>query len=412
MCAAESLGAIMTGWVHETFVESKFTFTFIGLEWLNILHGEWMNGYFAVMGAAGLMIMLGWYYRISAFTFFIMWAGVYFAQKSHYNNHYYLLMVMSFVMFLLPAHKSYSVDVKLGRTKKEDTCPRVAIFYFIIQVGIIYVFASMHKLYPDWLAVKPFDVWFKSKSDYWLIGPLLQETWFKYFIAYGGIIYDGSIVFLLLFKRTRLVAFILSIVFNLSNSAIFQIGIFPYLMIALSMLFFEPDQIRKIFFRKKTQVEPVNKMLPLPITYALITYFVISIMVPLRHHLFPGDAHFTEEGHRLAWRMMLRAKTSHAAVTVMDKATGTEEIVDLDQYLSPLQKRKIGGYPDMLWSLAQRIKEDYKRNGKEVSVFVNASVSLNGRPYQALIDKETDLAAVKWERFKHSDWILTPDLYD
>jgi hypothetical protein len=27
-----------------------------------------------------------------------MWSGVYLAQKCHYNNHYYLLMVMSFIM--------------------------------------------------------------------------------------------------------------------------------------------------------------------------------------------------------------------------------------------------------------------------------------------------------------------------
>lgn len=412
LCAAESWGAIMTGWVHETFIETTFTFTFIGFEWLNILHGEMMYGYFGVMGFAGIMIMLGWYYRISASTFFIMWAGVYLAQKSHYNNHYYLLMLMSFVMAILPAHKAYSLDVKFGNTDRSDFCPRVCIYFFIIQVAIIYVYASIHKIYPDWLAAKPIEIWFNAKKNYWLIGPLLTQRWFQYFIAYGGIVYDGIIVFLLLYKPTRKLGFVLSIIFNLANSAIFQIGIFPFLMIGLSMLYFEPEEIRKLFFKRKPSVAPIKKHLPMGLTWVLILYFGFHALVPWRHLLYPGSPNFTEEGHRIAWRMMLRAKRSVASVYVEDKQTGERTRIDLKAYMNRNQINKFSKNPDMIWQFAQRLKKEYSKQGKHIGVYVSSKVSLNGHPFVEMIDEKVDLASVPWEPFKHSDWIILPEKDD
>jgi hypothetical protein len=60
-------------------------------------------------------------------------------------------MVMSFIMVLLPAHKAYSLAVAQGRVKRSDDCQRINIYFFILQVVIVYVYASFHKIYPDWL---------------------------------------------------------------------------------------------------------------------------------------------------------------------------------------------------------------------------------------------------------------------
>lgn len=319
LAAAESFGSIMIGWVQKIFVAPQFTFTFIGFEWLNVLHGEEMYAYFVIMGIAGLMIMLGFYYRVASFTFFIMWAGVYLAQKTHYNNHHYLLMIMSFVMFLMPAHRDRSLDVRMGRVKKSETCPQACIWYFILQIMVVYVFASTNKMHADWLMAKPIGIWFRAKSHYWLIGPLLTKEWVQYLVAWGGIIYDGLIVFLFLYKPTRKMAFGLSLFFNLFNSAAFQIGIFPYLMIALSSFFFPGKTIRTIFFREKKMITPVETPWHKGQTWAFCVYFLISILLPLRPHLYPGNARFTEEGHRLSWRMMLRTKTGTLHMVIVDQ---------------------------------------------------------------------------------------------
>ncbi|WP_420576163.1 HTTM domain-containing protein [Ekhidna sp.] len=412
LAAAESYGAIMTGWVNKAFIAPDFTFTMIGFEWLQPLQGDGMIYYFIVMGTAALCIMLGLFYRASTFTFFSMWTVVYLMQKTHYNNHYYLLILLSAAMFLLPAHKNYSLDAKWGLTTKQVTCARVCHWFFIIQILIVYIYASIHKMHWDWLEARPIGIWFQYKADYWLIGSLLQEKWFQLIIAWGGVIYDGSIVFLLLHPKTRKLGFILSIIFNLFNSFIFQIGIFPYLMIGLTVFFFPPETIRNIFFRGKQSVYPIRKQLSLGWTYVLAIYFSIMILLPLRHHFIEGDVAWTEEGHRLSWRMMLRAKSGFVNVYVEDKETGERERVNLRDYVSRDQRASLAEQPDMIWQLAQRLKNEHEESGKDVEVFVRSELSLNGHPRKPLVDEEVDLASVPWDTFKHSDWILTYETYD
>ena len=66
LVSAECYGAIGTGWIRRTLIEPKFTFTFIGFEWLQPLPGNGMYVYFAIMGTLGLLITLGYKYRFSA----------------------------------------------------------------------------------------------------------------------------------------------------------------------------------------------------------------------------------------------------------------------------------------------------------------------------------------------------------
>ncbi|SNT20678.1 Vitamin K-dependent gamma-carboxylase [Ekhidna lutea] len=406
LAAAESYGAILTGWVQKAFIDPKFTFTMIGFEWLQPLEGNGMIYYFLIMGTAALFIMLGFFYRASTFVFFSMWTMVYLMQKTHYNNHYYLLVLLSAAMIILPAHKSRSLDAKLGLTIPQNTCARICHWFFIIQIVIVYLYASIHKMHWDWLEARPIGIWFSHKANYWLIGPLLQEKWFQLVIAWGGVVYDGVIVFLLLHPKTRKIGFILSIIFNLFNSFVFQIGIFPYLMIGLTVFFFPPETIQSTFFKKKPKVYPVRKQLSKGWTYVLSAYFILQILLPLRHHLIKGDVAFTEEGHRLSWRMMLRVKSGSIRMYVEDIAAGKRERVRLSNYLTRDQQSSLMVQPDMIWQFAQRLKDEYAEKGQNVAVFANAKVSLNGHPSKPLIDENVDLAKVSWEPFRHSDWIL------
>ncbi|WP_370090129.1 HTTM domain-containing protein [Ekhidna sp.] len=412
LAAAESYGAILTGWVDKAFIQPKFTFTVIGFEWLQPLNGDGMIYYFMVMGTAGLFIMLGLFYRASTFTFFSMWTMVYMMQKTHYNNHYYLLVLLSAAMLIIPAHKSHSLDARWGLTMRKETCSRICYWFFILQIIIVYSYASLHKMHWDWLEARPLEIWFRYKSNYWLIGSLLQERWFQDAIAWGGVVYDGMIVWLLLYPKTRRLGFILSIIFNLFNSFVFQIGIFPYLMIGLTVFFFPPETIHSIFFKKKERVYPIRKKLSMGWTYFLICYFIIQILLPLRNHLFEGNVNFTEEGHRLSWRMMLRAKSGFLKVKIVDKHSGEETKINLSDYLTIDQRSSVSVQPDMIWQFAQHLKREYAREGKKIAVYVDAQVSLNGHKRVALIDRNVDLASVPWEPFKHSEWILTYDSYD
>lgn len=409
----ESVGAIFTGWLKRTLIEPQFTFNFIGFDWLQPLPGQWMYVYYAVMGLIGLFVMLGYKYRWSMLSFTIMWAATYFMQKSSYNNHYYFLMILSVVMVVMPANRYASIDAKQDLSIRSNSMPNWCRLFFFIQLLILYTYASIAKIYPDWIDLSVPELLMKSKQNYAIVGELLQQRWLHYCIAIGGILFDGLIIPLLLWKPTRRFAFFVSIIFHLFNSFIFQVGIFPYLSLSFAVFFFEPKVIQKLFLKRKTLYSDEEVKIP---NYAtafkliFIIYFVVQIALPLRHHFIEGDVLWTEEGHRLSWRMMLRSKSGKTSFRVVDKKTHAVTNVNLSNYLSKKQIRSVSAKPDVMWQFAQRLKRIYAEKGIDIEVYVSAFVSVNGKPSKQLIDPKVDLANVKWNHFKHHDWILLPKL--
>lgn len=139
-------------------------------------------------------------------------------------------------------------------------------------------------------------------------------------------------------------------------------------------------------------------------------WFLVQIALPLRHHFFEDNVLWTEEGHRLSWRMMLRSKGGSSTFKVVEKGTTDTIYVKKQDYLTQKQMRAINSKPDMIWQFAHRLKREYAEQGKDIQVFVNAKVMVNGRPSQTLINPKVDLAAEKWRHFKHHDWILPSKL--
>jgi len=409
LCFLESVGAVFTGWVRRTLIEPEFTFSFIGFEWLQPLPGNWMYAYYIVMGIFGLLIMAGYKYRLSMFMFATMWTATYLMQKSSYNNHYYLLFILSYLMVFLPANRYASLDVKLNPSLKRISMPAWCKWVFVMQLFILYTYASIAKLYPDWLDTSVIAILMKGRANYPIVGDLLQQEWIHYFIAYGGILFDGLIIPALLFKPTRKYAFFASIFFHIFNSIVFQIGIFPYLSLAFSLFFFEPKTVRNLFLKKKEYYDSEDVVVPkysnLLISVFAI-YFAIHIALPLRHHYFEDDVLWTEEGHRLSWRMMLRSKSGRVTYRVIDEATNQQIPIKLNDYLTKKQQRGASSKPDVIWQFAQHLKEDFAKKGQSVKVYVRAYVSVNGKRSKRLIDPEVDLANEEWHHFKHHDWIL------
>ena len=409
LCFLESVGAIFTGWVNKTLIEPQFTFNFLGFDWLQPLPGNGMYVYYGVMGVFGLCIMLGYKYRLSAFGFALLWAGTYFMQKTAYNNHYYLLFLLSFIMAILPANRYASLDVKLNPKLKSISMPNWCRWVFIVQLFIVYTYASIAKIYPDWLDTSVIKLLMQNKSNFPVVGQLLQNEGIHYFIAYSGILFDGLIIPLLLFKPTRKYAFFASIFFHLFNSFVFHIGIFPYLSLAFCLFFFEPETVRNIFLKKKKLYTKSEIKIPCyksVFKSVFIVYFVIQIILPIRHYFIQDDVLWTEEGHRLSWRMMLRAKSGNINFRVVDNATNNLIPIKLNEYLTKKQQRSLRTKPDFIWQFSQRLKKQFKSEGKDVSIFATCYVSVNGKPSKRFIDPEIDLAKAEWNYFKHNTWIL------
>jgi len=412
----EAFGAIATGWVRRTLVEPEFTFNFIGFEFLQPLPGNGMYYYFAIMGVFGSLVMLGYKYRFSMFCYALLWTSVYLMQKSSYNNHYYLMMLLCWLMVFLPANRWFSLDVKWNPKLKSTSVARWVYLVIILQVWIVYTYGAIAKWYPDWINTTVAALFMKGKSDYWLIGGILQQTWAHYSIAYVGILFDLLIVPLLLWKRTRVFGFAISVFFHLFNSIIFQIGIFPYMSMAFALFFFSSETLQKRLlplagkyrYKRKLYTEAeiiVPNYKPLLIG-SFIVYFLFQIGLPLRHWSFKDDVLWTEEGHRLSWRMMLRSKTGLLMIYTEDKETGERNNYDYNKLLSKKQKRAVKTKPDIIWQLAQRIKQIEAEKGKEVAVFITSRVKVNGGHYFPFINPEVDLASESWKPLQHQDWIL------
>ena len=249
---AEAVGALCLKWVDRNFIDTDTNFTFIGFEWLLPFQNQTMYVVFVLMAVASVGVELGYKYRFSIGLLTVLWSLVYFGQKTSYNNHYYLMWLISLIMCFLPANTYASVDVKNNPTLKKSYMPQWIRLVFIIQVSCVYIYATIAKFYPDWLDGTVTKNMFLSMTNMPLsVQNLFHKTAFQMFIAYMGIIFDGLIVPALLWKRTRWLAIIASLIFHVFNSVTLQIGVFPYFALSFSVFFFPPEDIRNFFFRKK-----------------------------------------------------------------------------------------------------------------------------------------------------------------
>ena len=410
--AADAFGGMATGWTHRAFIEPDFTFNFMGFDFLQYFVGEPMYVLYTLFGICGLMIAFGAYYRVSAFSAAILWSMIYFAQKTNYNNHYYLLMLLCWVMAFLPANQYFSYDAKRKPEIRSLTAPRWATLFLVVQLLIVYTYASIAKIYPGWLAGEPFEIWFRMKADFPIIGEYLQSPALHQRLAYGGILFDGLAIPMLLWKRTRWLGVAASVGFHLFNSIVFQVGTFPYLMLGSLVLFFPPEQVRQWFFKSKSSINhqefTSEKTQKNKIILILISiHFIIQILLPIRHYAYPDRVMWNEEGHRYAWRMMLRAKTGNVTFRIIDNETKEEFKIRPTEYVTPKQSWSLAVHPDMLWQFVQILKKDYAEKGmSNISIYANSKIKINKGNYRTFVDPEYDMAKAEWHYFKHSEWIL------
>lgn len=412
-------GAIATGWVKETFVEPKFTFCFIGFEWTWFLLGENMYYVYIFLGFLGLLITVGAFYKVSSFLFALGWSLVYFMQKEHYNNHYYLLMLVAWAMVFIPANRYKAVDVLLWPKLRSEFTYQWTRLLFIVQLFLVYTFAALAKLYPGWMEgdflmirYKNTAHWIEKNIEWDVLTEFVYSREFAKIMAYLGFGFDLLIVPLLFWKRTRIFAFLMALFFHIFNSITLHIGIFPYFALAMCLFFFSPEQIRNVFFPKKTTYLPssfgehTNKKGKTIFSFVFVFYFIWQSYLPVRHWLIPGDVLWTEEGHRLSWRMMLRSKSATTHFFILDKETGNRSLVNLNEFMTPLQISRVATHPDMIWQFSHYLKKEYAKKGKEIGVFVQSKIAVNQSPFFDYIDNSVDLTEVKWSYFGHQNWIL------
>jgi hypothetical protein len=406
------------GWIEKLYLAPKFHFSYLGFSGIKPI-GNYTYLLFIICGVSALFVAIGYKYRLAIITFFLSFLYIELMDKTTYLNHYYFISILSFLLIFLPANAYFSLDAYV-RKKHYKQVPKWTIDSIKLMLVIIYLTAGLVKLNSDWLfRAMPLKIWLPSKYDLPFIGEnLMQQNWFHFAMSWSGMLYDLIIPFLLLYKRTRFVAFLFVVFFHVFTRVLFPIGMFPYIMIVSALIFFDATLHHKIIFFLKKYVLKTKKTLLLVqdfsyskgkrnLLLALFSvFFAIQILLPWRYLLYPGELFWTEEGYRFSWRVMLMEKAGSTNFKIMDLETGKYFRVNNTDFLTSFQEKQMSYQPDFILEYAHFLGDHFTKQGhKNVGVFAESYVALNGRLSTKFIDEKVDLYQQKIS-FNHKTWIV------
>jgi hypothetical protein len=401
--------------IHRLYLEGLenpgggFQFKYYGWEWIPALPDTGIYVLFAVIGMAAFGILLGLFYRTACVVFLITFSWQFFIDQANYLNHFYLVILYGVCLLMVPADRVWS----LRRGERSDWIPRWSLLGLMIMTEIVLLYAGLVKLNSDWLTGWPLKFWFSSRADeHPLIEPLLADPDFAILGAWYATVLHLLGAPLLFFKKTRLPVFCLYALFHLSNATIFSIGIFPWMTLCATTLFFAPDWPRRWLglVTGKSQPGPRPEQIELPLEKPVLVLFgiflVYNILMPMRPLVYPGPVAWTEEGHRFSWRMKLRDKEGRVKFRVLDPDTGKEWQVNPAIWLTRRQLEKMPTRPDMILQFAHHLDKIWQEKFRvsDPVVTVLAMCSLNFRELAMLVDPERDLSAIP-RSLEPADWI-------
>lgn len=393
------------GWIDDAYITPKFHFTYQYFNWITPLDSTSMHAIVILSGVSAFCIGLGLFYRYTSILFFFLFTYLELIEKSWYLNHYYFVSLIAFLIIIVPAHRKYSLDAQYRFKDHLDSVPNWTILIIKLQISCVYLFGGIAKLKSDWLIdAQPLKIWLKARTDTPLIGWLFEYDITPYIFSWSGMLYDLLIPFLLFSKKLRPIAYIFVVFFHIMTYALFNIGMFPWLMIFGSLIFISKEEWRKINLKTlKLNFTPStllsNKFRghnESYITAFFIVYLFIQFSVPLRHHFKTNNVLWTENGFRFSWNVMVMEKNGFAEFTVIDNKTKKKWIEYPSNHLSIIQEKQMSFQPDMIWQFAQYLRGEYNSKGlSNISIFVTSKVSLNGRTSQTYIDPSLDLISLK-----------------
>ncbi|MEM9258809.1 MAG: HTTM domain-containing protein [Bacteroidota bacterium] len=424
-------------WYKDAF--AGYTFRYFGFEWVHPLPEPFFSLFFIVGFLLGVAVALGWKFRITAPLFALAFSYLFLLEKAHYLNHAYLFTWLAWVLVFTPAWREFSLDVRRRPEEWSGVAPAWSVFIFPALMGVVYFFGGIAKMNYDWLIrAMPLHMWLERRADMPILGPIWTKHFTAYVMAWGGMLLDLLSPFLLLHRRLRWLALGLLVLFHATNHLIFNIGIFPYLSMVLTSMFFAPDwpnravawfsahgrpiwaRTRVQTWRSKWQHKVAEGTAASSDNYsllfrrqlhpwllpALVTLFAVHLTLPLRHWTFDSDVTWSEEGHRYSWRMMLRSKQGTGHFELVDRSSGETELVYPHDSLYNRQYRKMMTHPDMILQYAHHLRDLRQEAGQDVAIYGKFRVRLNGRQYVPFVDPEVDLATTEWEWFSTKAWVL------
>ncbi|MBM9546849.1 HTTM domain-containing protein [Leptospira sp. 201903074] len=392
------------GWIHSYFIKPSFFFKHFGWEWIHPLPSAFTYVLFGILLITSFGIFLGYFLRFNLFVFTLGFTWFHFSDATIYLNHYYLISLLGFLLWLSPVSK-----IKIPTFRWRDwlnnakPIPKLWLYAFRLQMGLVYFFGGIAKLQPDWLfEALPLKLWlYQSEGKFPLLDPLLGLPFTAFVFSWIGVIFDLSVPFLLCIKRFRFLAWFVVLFFHSFTAFLFPIGVFPIVMSLSSLIFFAPDWPRtlinrvlknKILISEGSKFPSENHWNEFGIKeYVLLAYLLLQVTIPFRHILYPGQVIWTEEAIKFSWQVMVADKVGTAVFFLQNKQIDPKEI------LTDYQYRMMTIQPEHILQFARYLqKQEYKLTGiKDTPVYVQSHVSINGKPARPLFSPNEDLTKIK-----------------
>lgn len=390
-------------WIADRYITPDFFFPYQGFEFIQPL-GNFTYVLFALCFLSAIGIALGWKYRLSVLMFFLSFTYIELIDKTTYLNHYYFVSVVAGMLLFLPAHHYLSLDALRQKSSRRAKVPAWSVHSLQLMLALVYIYAGLAKLNSDWLVeAMPLKIWLPGRDHLPIIGELMHQNWFHYTMSWGGAVYDLTIPFLLWWSRTRVGAFLAVVFFHLFTAVLFPIGMFPYIMIAASLVFFPASWHHKAHLKmlqfcklrlpsKDNAADGAQAKKVAPSAVVVAAILLVQVVWPWRAQWQSGELFWHEQGFRFSWRVMLMEKAGFAQFKIVDAETEKWVYVENRAHLTAFQEKQMAFQPDFILQFAQYLEKYYTHKGwRNPKVYVDSYVALNGRSSRRFVRSDVDL---------------------
>jgi len=396
---------MLSGSVDTLFVQPDFFFSYPKLNWLQPLPTAGMYLCFVLLLITAIMIGAGWYYRFGSLLFTFLFAYITLLDKANYISYYYFVLLLAFMLSISPANRLFSIDHLRKPSLRVDYIPRWSILALQIQVALVFIFAGMAKLNTDWLFEgRPVNIWLSELSvKQGLNFPdFILEGYFPIALSWFLILFDFIIPHFLLDRKTGFGAFIVVMLIQLFALVIFPAGFFPLLTIASCVLFIPDEKIHSLISRVSYFLydvfgfagEVFNQGGSIMLQYRkkrlfpalLLLFFGLQILLPVALFLNWGSNRWADSAFRFSWDIRMHEKAAIINFWLTDPSTGIEKPIDLDEYLSEHQQRRMAEDPAMIQQFVNHLMTKLQDSSvSSPTINAKAVISLNGREAQPLL---------------------------
>jgi hypothetical protein len=197
--------------------------------------------------------------------------------------------------------------------------------------------------------------------------------------------------------------------FHVSNALTFRdIGIFPFIMMFATLLFFEPSELPFLRNMQLHDQKPTVLTSPKWVSRLIIPYVIIQLLFPFRGLFLPNPVNWTMIANRFSWRMKSQSRlVDEFAFTIQDGTSGQKLPVEINKFLNPMQINAAAHDVVAVATIAKALAKEGRQQGMADPI-VNAKIRVRWNGYDAAntVDPSVDLSKVEVSAFKKLNWVM------